>query len=460
MTASRPSSSSTSAPGLARAGCAAGAAPRRPRSRSGWPGSPISSRHGLHAEDRRAARAWAPRPASGSPIGPERQRSNSSSTLRARPSAHQDVQPVARLDLASSRAAAAPRRRARSRSPARRAGARAGSPCSPTIASDSAHRELEHLGARAGGSCPPRAAAARARARRWSAAARAPAARRSRPGSAWRSSTTKKTMLKNEPAWSTPSITGKVASTIGTAPRSPAQPTSAGLAQAEAARRRVAISAASGRATNISTAAIRSASPTMSPNSRRVDQQAERQEHRDLADPRQAVVEVLDRAPARDGRAAQRQPGEVDGDEARAVQRVGGAEGERRGGDRGHRVEAGGGELRRAGRPSTASRPTARPTSAPMPSSPTASSDHVARRRSRARWMYSMKPSTSTIATGSLKPDSPSSVRARRRSRLDPRSTEKIAALSVRGHDRAQQQALERASGRAARRRPGPRSPR
>ena len=39
-------------------------------------------------------------------------------------------------------------------------------------------------------------------------------------------STTKKTMLKNMPPSSTPSITGKVASTIGTAPRSPAQPTS------------------------------------------------------------------------------------------------------------------------------------------------------------------------------------------------------------------------------------------
>ncbi|MEJ7716124.1 MAG: hypothetical protein WKF40_10725 [Thermoleophilaceae bacterium] len=39
-------------------------------------------------------------------------------------------------------------------------------------------------------------------------------------------STTKKTMLKNTPPSSTPSITGKVASTIGTAPRRPAQPTS------------------------------------------------------------------------------------------------------------------------------------------------------------------------------------------------------------------------------------------
>src|SRR5918999_2806393 len=45
--------------------------------------------------------------------------------------------------------------------------------------------------------------------------------------------------------------------------------------------------------------------------------------------------------------------------------------------------------------------------------------------------MYSMKPSTSTIATGSLRPDSPSRMRASRRTRLEPRSTEKIAAPSV-----------------------------
>ena len=42
-----------------------------------------------------------------------------------------------------------------------------------------------------------------------------------------------------------------------------------------------------------------------------------------------------------------------------------------------------------------------------------------------------MNPSTSTTATASLSPDSPSSTRARRRSRLDPRSTEKMAAPSV-----------------------------
>jgi hypothetical protein len=42
-----------------------------------------------------------------------------------------------------------------------------------------------------------------------------------------------------------------------------------------------------------------------------------------------------------------------------------------------------------------------------------------------------MKPITSSTAIGSLRPDSASSVRAMRRLRLDPRRTEKIAALSV-----------------------------
>ena len=42
-----------------------------------------------------------------------------------------------------------------------------------------------------------------------------------------------------------------------------------------------------------------------------------------------------------------------------------------------------------------------------------------------------MKPTTSSSATGSFIPDSPSSERASLRSRFDPRSTAKIAALSV-----------------------------
>ena len=42
-----------------------------------------------------------------------------------------------------------------------------------------------------------------------------------------------------------------------------------------------------------------------------------------------------------------------------------------------------------------------------------------------------MNPSTSRTATGSLRPDSPSSVRASRRPSVEPRSSAKIAALSV-----------------------------
>ena len=42
-----------------------------------------------------------------------------------------------------------------------------------------------------------------------------------------------------------------------------------------------------------------------------------------------------------------------------------------------------------------------------------------------------MKPTTSSSATGSFMPDSPSSARASRRRRREPRSTAKIAALSV-----------------------------
>ena len=42
-----------------------------------------------------------------------------------------------------------------------------------------------------------------------------------------------------------------------------------------------------------------------------------------------------------------------------------------------------------------------------------------------------MQPMTSSTAIGSLMPDSPSSVRARRRRSVDPRSTANTAAASV-----------------------------
>ena len=77
-------------------------------------------------------------------------------------------------------------------------------------------------------------------------------------------STTKKTMSKKVPAWGTSSMTGNVARTIGTAPRSPAQPSRAD-SRSEKRAQMVAASEASGRATNISTPATSRASPATSP---------------------------------------------------------------------------------------------------------------------------------------------------------------------------------------------------
>ena len=53
-----------------------------------------------------------------------------------------------------------------------------------------------------------------------------------------------------------------------------------------------------------------------------------------------------------------------------------------------------------------------------------------------------MKPITSSTATGSLRPDSPSSVRASRRRSVELRSSAKIAAPSVEARIAPTQQAL------------------
>ena len=78
----------------------------------------------------------------------------------------------------------------------------------------------------------------------------------------------------------------------------------------------------------------------------------------------------------------------------------------------------------------TEANPTAAPTIAPI-----ASSSTMRMVRSVMPYpglsIHSMNPMTSTTATGSFVPDSPSSIRARRRLSVDPRSSEKIAALSV-----------------------------
>ena len=76
----------------------------------------------------------------------------------------------------------------------------------------------------------------------------------------------------------------------------------------------------------------------------REDEQPERDEHRHLADPREALMEGGHGLLGGDARRAERQPGEVDGEEARPVQGVGAAEGQRGDGERGHRVQARGGQ--------------------------------------------------------------------------------------------------------------------
>ena len=77
--------------------------------------------------------------------------------------------------------------------------------------------------------------------------------------------TTKKIALKIWSAPSTPAITGKVASQIGIAPRSPAQPSISRSRMSNGARA-LATTAASGRATNMSAAERSRASAATSPS--------------------------------------------------------------------------------------------------------------------------------------------------------------------------------------------------
>ena len=68
------------------------------------------------------------------------------------------------------------------------------------------------------------------------------------------SSTAKNTMLKNSSDWGTSAITGKIASTTGTAPRRPAQPSSP-FSRASRPLPHVVASIATGRATKTTTSA-------------------------------------------------------------------------------------------------------------------------------------------------------------------------------------------------------------
>ena len=94
------------------------------------------------------------------------------------------------------------------------------------------------------------------------------------------------------------------------------------------------------------------------------------------------------------------------------MQRVGAAVGDAGERDRGDRVQAGGGQRARgAARARRARRPRARPPRRSRARS-TASQSASSSAEASCSWIASMQPITSRIATGSLTPDSPSSVRA------------------------------------------------
>ena len=432
-----------------RGGCAAARRPSTPPTALGRAGVAVrlastaarvktgSRPRGSGARPRRAARS-----------GPSRQRSRASrssratswrtSTCRRSPASH--ARRAARRDrlvAADDHVDAAPRAAGR----ARARGA-------PTIASSARDRVLERPRRRAAGSCRPRRAAAAARARSVVTPSRSRERLERRAlQRASRRSTAKNTMLKNSRLpRRRPRSPGTSRARPGTAPRSPAQPSTT---RSRSEKPRTAVRDErrqrprdERRATSASTVP----STATSPSCVREHEQAEHEEHRRAARPRRGPRgRSLIVAGPGSSAAAEREPGEVDGEEARAVQRVGA-----------RRTRA---RRSRATRPGRGRRSrAARARSACTASQPTASADRERRspsccdeqrtacRRGRSPgcWIQSMKPSTSRTATGSLRPASPSSVRASRRRSVEPRSSAKIAAPSVDGDDRAEQQPLER----------------
>ena len=153
------------------------------------------------------------------------------------------------------------------------------------------------------------------------------------------SSTAKKTTSKSWVLPPTPAMTGKVARTTGTAPRSPARREREALAPREARRQGGDGDRDRARDEDEHERQHRPAhGDVVEPAGE--DEQAQRDEHRHLPHPGQALVEGGHRLLGGDAGRAQRQPGQVDGEEARSVQGVGAAEGQRGHGERRHRVQA------------------------------------------------------------------------------------------------------------------------
>ena len=137
----------------------------------------------------------------------------------------------------------------------------------------------------------------------------------------------------------TPATTGKVASQIGVAPRSPAQPSIARSRRLSGAKT-VASEGGERAGDEDQHRRERQAFEGDVAEGAREDEQAEQDEEADLGDPADPLVEGDDRAPRRDPRRAERQRGQVDGEQAGAVRDLGQAVGEAGDRDRRHRVDA------------------------------------------------------------------------------------------------------------------------
>ena len=266
----------------------------------------------------------------GGPIGPVRQRLTRSRTRWADSSlmsrwssspARSCVEPRGGIARSSRTMTLTSASRGRPRSRTRRVGDRVAG----------GDRVLEHLGAE-----PPDRAGLRERARsagslRRQAVADGRRSRTSIPAATVETRTAKKTILKNCRLWGTCSMTGKVASTTGTAPRRPAHTEDHPFAPAVGERQRRDCHRdrpGEDTSTNARTVPLTATGGELG----REDQQAEGEEHRHLGHPSQALVKAYDRPLGGNVRRAEHEPGEVHREEAGAVQGVGAAVGERRDG--------------------------------------------------------------------------------------------------------------------------------
>ena len=250
-------------------------------------------------------------------------------------------------------------------------------------------------------------------------------------------------MLKNSSLPSTPSMTGKVASTTGTAPRRPAQPEDDAIRRGEAVEGRADDGGGRPREEH-EHQRQRGALGGRVAQLAREHEQAEGEEHDDLRHPAEPLVEHRDRA--------------LGGDAARS--RASGPRCRRRGSPsraarrrsrrRSRRWRASPPGRARPCRAACAAAPRRRASRrrAPRPCryrAPPRTGAPCRRRRTSGSWIHSTKPTTSRTATGSLNPASPSSVRARLRlQRRAAQQREDRGAVGG-GDDRSEQQPLQRA---------------